>query len=169
MRLVGARTGLHLSPFTFYLLTSHFSRNLVDPSNQLLADKLHRQIEARTYLPGDQSPSVHRAELKIPGFSLEIVLPLFRLLENKGVVEARVREWILRSRTEAALVVAAPTKTQTIFRAKDVAVSALRHQTVTFGTSKHVVPLGLSLLRFQYYLPGTEHKPSAASAAPLPS
>src|ERR1700757_1005792 len=116
----------------------------MDPSYQLLADKLHRQIEARTYLPGDRLPSV-RELAKDHGFSLETVLHAFRLLENKGLVEARVRSGFYVREPRLRLV-AAPTKTQTIFRAKDVAISTLRHQTVTLGTSKQVVPLGLSLL-----------------------
>ena len=132
------------------------------PSYQLLADKLHRQIDARTYLPGDRLPSV-RELAKDHGFSLETVLHAFRLLENKGVVEARVRSGFYVREPRLRLV-AAPTKTQTIFRAKDVAVSSLRHQTVTFGTSKHVVPLGLSLLGSEV-LPARKLAQTAASAA----
>src|SRR5260221_56803 len=134
----------------------------MDPSYQLLADKLHRQIEARTYLPGDRLPSV-RELAKDHGFSLETVLHAFRLLENKGIVEARVRSGFYVREPKLRLV-AAPTKTQTIFRAKDVAVSALRHQTVTFGTSKQVVPLGLSLLG-SGVLPARKLAQTAASAA----
>jgi DNA-binding transcriptional MocR family regulator len=134
----------------------------MDPSYQLLADKLHRQIDARTYLPGDRLPSV-RELAKDHGFSLETVLHAFRLLENKGIVEARVRSGFYVREPKLRLV-AAPTKTQTIFRAKDVAVSALRHQTVTFGTSKQVVPLGLSLLGSEV-LPARKLAQTAASAA----
>jgi DNA-binding transcriptional MocR family regulator len=61
-------------------------------------------------------------------------------------------------------LVAAPTKTQTIFRAKDVAISTLRHQTVTLGTSKQVIPLGLSLLGSEV-LPVRKLAQTAASAA----
>ena len=134
----------------------------MDPSYQVLADKLHRQIDARTYLPGDRLPSV-RELAKDHGFSLETVLHAFRLLENKGVVEARVRSGFYVREPRLRLV-AAPNKTQTIFRAKDVAVSSLRHQTVTFGTSKHVIPLGLSLLGSEM-LPARKLAQTAASAA----
>jgi len=134
----------------------------MDHGYQLLADNLHRQIDARTYLPGDRLPSV-RELAKDHGFSLETVLHAFRLLENKGLVEARVRSGFYVREPKLRLV-AAPSKTQTIFRAKDVALSALRHQTVTFGTSKHVVPLGLSLLSSDV-LPARKLAQTAASAA----
>jgi DNA-binding transcriptional MocR family regulator len=70
----------------------------MDPSYQLLADKLHRQIEARTYLPGDRLPSV-RELAKDHGFSLEhgsACLPASGKQRNS---RSQGQERILRART----------------------------------------------------------------------
>ena len=116
----------------------------MDYSYHLLAEKLRKQIDAKTYLPGDRLPSV-RDLATGHGYSLETVLHALRILENNGLVEPRLRSGFY-VRQPKLQQVAPPSKSQTVFRAKDVDLSSLRHQTVAFGTSKNVVPLGLSLL-----------------------
>ncbi|MBV9272726.1 MAG: PLP-dependent aminotransferase family protein [Verrucomicrobia bacterium] len=116
----------------------------MDHSYQQLANNLQKQINARTYLPGDRLPSV-RELAKDHGLSLETVLHALRILENNGLVDAKVRSGFY-VREPKLQSVATPNKTATVFRAKDVTLSLLRHQAVTFGTSKNIVPLGLSLL-----------------------
>jgi DNA-binding transcriptional MocR family regulator len=116
----------------------------VDHAYQILAENLRKQIDARTYRPGDRLPSVRELATG-HGFSMETVLHALRLLENNGLVEARVRSGFY-VREPKLRSVAPPSKTETVFHAEGVALSALRNQTVAFGTSRNVVPLGLSLL-----------------------
>lgn len=116
----------------------------MDYSYHLLAENLRKQIDAKTYLPGDRLPSV-RDLATGHGYSLETVLHALRILENNGLVEPRLRSgfYVRQPKLQQA---APPSKSQTVFRAKDVDLSSLRQQTVAFGTSKNIVPLSLGLL-----------------------
>jgi DNA-binding transcriptional MocR family regulator len=116
----------------------------VDHAYQMLAENLRKQIDSKTYRPGDRLPSVRELAMG-HGFSMETVLHALRVLENNGLVEARIRSGFY-VREPRLRCVAPPSKTVTVFRPKDVALRALRQQTVAFGTSKNVVPLGLGLL-----------------------
>jgi DNA-binding transcriptional MocR family regulator len=116
----------------------------VDHAYQTLAENLRKQIDTKTYRPGDRLPSVRELATGY-GFSMETVLHALRVLENNGLVEARVRSGFY-VREPRLTRVAPPSRTATVFRAKDVDLRALRNQTIAFGTSTNVVPLGLGLL-----------------------
>jgi DNA-binding transcriptional MocR family regulator len=116
----------------------------VDHAYQTLAENLRKQIDTKTYRPGDRLPSVRELATG-HGFSMETVLHALRVLENNGFVEARVRSGFYVRESKLSSF-APPSKTATVFRAKNVALRALRHQIIAFGTSTNVVPLGLGLL-----------------------
>jgi DNA-binding transcriptional MocR family regulator len=108
-----------------------------------LAELLSAQIAANTYLPGDQLPSVRELVLR-HGYSIETVLRAFRLLEDRGLVEPRPRTgFFVRQKELRALP--PPSIQSTIFHATNVDLSALRHQTILFGTATDLVPLSLTL------------------------
>jgi DNA-binding transcriptional MocR family regulator len=108
-----------------------------------LAELLSTQIAANTYLPGDRLPSVRELALR-HSYSIETVLRAFRLLEDRGLVEPRPRSgFFVRQKDLRALP--APSTRSTVFHATNVELSALRHQTILFGTATDLVPLSLSL------------------------
>jgi DNA-binding transcriptional MocR family regulator len=108
-----------------------------------LAELLSTQIAANTYLPGDRLPSVRELALR-HSHSAETVLRAFRLLEDRGLVEPRPRSgFFVRQKDLRALP--APSTPSTIFQATNVELSALRHQTILFGTATDFIPLSLTL------------------------
>jgi DNA-binding transcriptional MocR family regulator len=108
-----------------------------------LAELLSTQITANTYLPGDRLPSVRELALR-HSHSIETVLRAFRLLEDRGLVEPRPRSgFFVRQKDLRALP--APSTQSTVFHATNVELSALRHQTILFGTATDFIPLSLTL------------------------
>jgi DNA-binding transcriptional MocR family regulator len=108
-----------------------------------LADLLDTQIAANTYLPGDRLPSVRELAIR-HSHSVETVLRAFRLLEDRGLVEPRPRSgFFVRQKNLRSLP--APSAQSTVFQATNVDLSALRHQTILFGTATDFVPLSLTL------------------------
>ena len=108
-----------------------------------LAELLSTQIAANTYLPGDRLPSVRELALR-HSHSMETVLRAFRLLEDRGLIEPRPRSgFFVRHRDLRNLP--APSSHTTVFKATNVDISALRHQTILFGTASDLVPLSLTL------------------------
>jgi DNA-binding transcriptional MocR family regulator len=108
-----------------------------------LAELLSTQIAANTYLPGDRLPSVRALALR-HSYSAETVLRAFRLLEDRGLVEPRPRSgFFVRQKDLRALP--PPSSQPTVFQATNVELSALRHQTILFGTATDFVPLSLTL------------------------
>jgi DNA-binding transcriptional MocR family regulator len=108
-----------------------------------LADLLGTQIAANTYLPGDRLPSVRELAI-LHSHSIETVLRAFRLLEDRGLVEPRPRSgFFVREKDLRSLP--APSTPSTIFQATNVDLSALRHQTILFGTATDFIPLSLTL------------------------
>jgi DNA-binding transcriptional MocR family regulator len=108
-----------------------------------LAELLSTQIAAHTYLPGDRLPSVRELALR-HRYSMETVLRAFRLLEDRGLVEPRPRSgFFVRHKDIRSLP--APSTPATVLHATNVDLSALRHQTILFGTATDFVPLSLTL------------------------
>jgi DNA-binding transcriptional MocR family regulator len=108
-----------------------------------LAELLSTQIASNTYLPGDRLPSVRELALR-HRYSMETVLRAFRLLEDLGLVEPRPRSgFFVRHKNVRALPT--PSTPSTVFHATNVDLSALRHQTILFGTAADFVPLSLTL------------------------
>jgi DNA-binding transcriptional MocR family regulator len=108
-----------------------------------LADLLDSQIAANTYQPGDRLPSVRELAIR-HSHSVETVLRAFRLLEDRGLVEPRPRSgFFVREKNLRSLP--APSAQSTVFQATNVDLSALRHQTILFGTATDLVPLSLTL------------------------
>jgi DNA-binding transcriptional MocR family regulator len=108
-----------------------------------LADLLSTQITTNTYLPGDRLPSVRELALR-HRYSMETVLRAFRLLEDRGLIEPRPRSgFFVRQKDIRALP--APSTQSTVFHATNVDLSALRHQTILFGTATDFVPFSLTL------------------------
>ena len=106
-----------------------------------LAELLSSQIAASTYLPGDRLPSVRELALR-HRYSMETVLRAFRLLEDRGLVEPRPRSGFFVRQKD---IRSAPSTQSTVFHATNVELSALRHQTILFGTATDFVPLSLTL------------------------
>src|SRR6201987_2356406 len=100
-----------------------------------LAELLSSQIAASTYLPGDRLPSVRELALH-HRYSMETVLRAFRLLEDRGLVEPRPRSGFFVRQKD---IRSAPSIPSTIFHATNVDLSALRHQTILFGTATDFV------------------------------
>jgi len=96
-----------------------------------LAELLSSQIAASTYLPGDRLPSVRELALR-HRYSMETVLRAFRLLEDRGLVEPRPRSGFFVRHKD---IRSAPSTQSTVFHATNVELSALRHQTILFGTA----------------------------------
>jgi DNA-binding transcriptional MocR family regulator len=108
-----------------------------------LAELLSTQIAGNTYSPGDRLPSVRELAQR-HSHSIETVLRAFRLLEDRGLVEPRPRSgFFVRHKDFRALP--APSTQSTVFQATNVELSALRHQTILFGTAADFIPLSLTL------------------------
>jgi DNA-binding transcriptional MocR family regulator len=108
-----------------------------------LAELLSNQIATNTYCPGDRLPSVRELALH-HRYSMETVLRAFRVLEDRGLVEPRPRSGFF-VRQKDVRTLPAPSTQSTVFHATNVELSALRHQTILFGTASDFVPLSLTL------------------------
>ena len=111
------------------------------PHYLALANALEIQVRANVFRPGDRLPSV-RSLCRDHRLSLETVLHSLRVLEDRGLVEARPRSGFyikLRHRLPEPL-------TQPLrLEASPVEVSKLRYQAFSIGGSKDVIPLSVAV------------------------
>jgi DNA-binding transcriptional MocR family regulator len=111
------------------------------PHYLALANALEIQVRANVFRPGDRLPSV-RSLCRDHRLSLETVLHSLRVLEDRGLVEARPRSGFyikLRHRLPEPL-------TQPLrLEASPVEVSKLRYQAFSIGRSKEVIPLSVAV------------------------
>ena len=111
------------------------------PAYLALANSLETQVQANVFRPGDRLPSV-RSLCGDHRLSMETVLHTFRVLEDRGLVEARPRSgFYIRFRTHLPEPQAQPLRLE----ASPVEVSKLRYQAFSIGNSKGVVPLSTAV------------------------
>src|SRR6202048_3480490 len=107
------------------------------PAYLTLADSLQRQVQADVFRPGDRLPSV-RSLCVDHRLSMETVLHTFRVLEDRGLVEARPRSgFYIKFRNLLPEPLAQPLRLESL----PVEVSKLRYQAFSIGNSKDVIPL----------------------------
>jgi DNA-binding transcriptional MocR family regulator len=111
------------------------------PAYLALANSLETQVQANVFRPGDRLPSV-RSLCVDHRLSMETVLHTFRVLENRGLVEARPRSgFYLKFRTHLPEPQPQPLRLE----ASPVEVSKLRYQAFSIGNSKGVIPLSTAV------------------------
>jgi len=111
------------------------------PAYLALANALQTQIETNLFRVGDRLPSV-RSLCDDHRLSLETVLHSLRVLENRGLVEARPRSgFYVRFRN----LVPGPSPQPLQLEKSTVEVSKLRYQAFSLGNSKAVIPLGVAI------------------------
>ncbi|MBV9390846.1 MAG: PLP-dependent aminotransferase family protein, partial [Verrucomicrobia bacterium] len=126
---------------------------VAEPIYISLAKSLEYQIETKVFLPGDRLPSV-RSLCANRRLSVETVLHSFRILENRGYIEARPRSgFYIKWRRQLP----EPSLKRRKLQSSEINVSRLRFQAFSLGSSKEVVPLGLAV-------PGPEILPAAKLA-----
>jgi DNA-binding transcriptional MocR family regulator len=105
-----------------------------------LADRLERQIRARVFQPGDRLPSV-RQLCDSFRLSVETVLHGLRVLEDRGLVEARPRSGHY---AKCPISVPEPNHRPLRMEATAVQLSRLRHEMYLAGTTPGVIPLSIA-------------------------
>ncbi|HSZ80038.1 MAG TPA: aminotransferase class I/II-fold pyridoxal phosphate-dependent enzyme, partial [Chthoniobacterales bacterium] len=111
------------------------------PAYLALANSLEVQIRANVFLPGDRLPSV-RTLCGDHRLSMETVLHTFRVLEDRGLLEARPRSgFYIKFRNQSPEPLPQPLRLE----ASPVEVSKLRYQAFSLGNAKDVVPLGTAV------------------------
>src|SRR5580693_3428059 len=111
------------------------------PAYLTLADSLQGQVQANVFRPGDRLPSVRSLCLD-HRLSMETVLHTFRVLEDRGLVEARPRSgFYIKFRNQSPEPLPRPLRLE----ASAVEVSKLRYQAFSMGNAKGVVPLGTAV------------------------
>ena len=111
------------------------------PAYLALANALQTQIETNLFRVGDRLPSV-RSLCNDHRLSLETVLHTLRVLEDRGLVEARPRSgFYIRFRNRLPEPSAQPLRLEE----STVEVSKLRYQAFSLGNSKGVIPLGVAI------------------------
>jgi DNA-binding transcriptional MocR family regulator len=111
------------------------------PRYLTLADSLEVQVRANVFRPGDRLPSV-RSLCEDHRLSMETVLHTFRVLEDRGLVEARPRSgFYIKFRNQLPEPLAHPL----LLEASPVEVSKLRYQAFSIGNSKDVIPLSTAV------------------------
>src|SRR5580704_8598944 len=107
------------------------------PAYLALANSLETQVQANVFRPGDRLPSV-RSLCGDHRLSMETVLHTFRVLENRGLVEARPRSgFYIKFRNQLP----EPLPQALRLEASPVEVSKLRYQAFSIGNAKGVIPL----------------------------
>ncbi|MBV8377725.1 MAG: PLP-dependent aminotransferase family protein [Verrucomicrobia bacterium] len=107
------------------------------PAYLALANSLENQVQANVFRPGDRLPSV-RSLCGDHRLSMETVLHTLRVLEDRGIVEARPRSgFYIKWRRQLPEPLPPPLRLES----SPVAVSKLRHQAFSIGRSKGIVPL----------------------------
>ena len=111
------------------------------PAYLTLADSLQGQVQANVFRPGDRLPSVRSLCLD-HRLSMETVLHTFRVLEDRGLVEARPRSgFYIKFRNQSPEPLPQPLR----LAASAVEVSKLRYQAFSIGNSKGIVPLSTAV------------------------
>jgi DNA-binding transcriptional MocR family regulator len=111
------------------------------PAYLTLADSLQGQVQANVFRPGDRLPSVRSLCLD-HRLSMETVLHTFRVLEDRGLVEARPRSgFYIKFRNQSPEPLPRPLRLE----ASAVEVSKLRYQAFSIGNSKGIVPLSTAV------------------------
>ena len=111
------------------------------PAYLALANSIETQIQANVFSPGDRLPSV-RSICGDHRLSMETVLHTFRVLEDRGIVEARPRSgFYIKSRNQLP----EPLTQALRLKASPVEVSKLRYQAFSLGSSKNVIPLSVAV------------------------
>jgi DNA-binding transcriptional MocR family regulator len=111
------------------------------PAYLALANSLETQVQANVFRPGDRLPSI-RSLCGDHRLSMETVLHTLRVLEDRGIVEARPRSgFYIRFRNLLPEPLAQPLRLE----ASPVEVSKLRYQAFSIGNSKDVVPLSTAV------------------------
>jgi DNA-binding transcriptional MocR family regulator len=111
------------------------------PAYLTLADSLQGQVQANVFRPGDRLPSV-RSLCVDHRLSMETVLHTFRVLEDRGLVEARPRSgFYIKFRNQSPEPLPQPLRLE----ASAVEVSKLRYQAFSIGNSKGIVPLSTAV------------------------
>src|SRR3984893_79573 len=111
------------------------------PAYLALANSLETQVLANVCRPGDRLPSV-RTLCGDHRLSMETVLHTLRVLENRGLVEARPRSgFYIKFRNQYPEPLAQPLRLE----ASPVEVSKLRYQAFSVGNSKGVIPLSTAV------------------------
>jgi DNA-binding transcriptional MocR family regulator len=107
------------------------------PAYLTLANSLEGQVQANVFRPGDRLPSV-RSLCGDHRLSMETVLHTFRVLEDRGIVEARPRSgFYIKFRNQLP----EPLPQALRLEASPVEVSKLRYQAFSIGNAKGVIPL----------------------------
>src|ERR1700736_1066046 len=109
------------------------------PAYLALANSLETQVLANVFRPGDRLPSV-RTLCGDHRLSMETVLHTLRVLEDRGLVEARPRSgFYIKFRNQLPEPLPQPLR----LKASPVEVSKLRYQAFSLGSSKNVIPLSV--------------------------
>jgi DNA-binding transcriptional MocR family regulator len=111
------------------------------PAYLALANSLEIQVRSNVFRPGDRLPSV-RSLCGDHRLSMETVLHTLRVLEDRGVVEARPRSgFYIKFRNQFP----EPLPQLLRLESSPVEVSKLRYQSFSIGRSKGVVPLSIAI------------------------
>ena len=110
------------------------------PAYLALANSLEIQVQANVFRPGDRLPSV-RSLCAVHRLSMETVLHTLRVLEDRGIVEARPRSgFYIKLKRQFPEPLPPPLRLES----SPVEVSKLRHQAFSIGRSKGVIPLSIA-------------------------
>jgi len=110
------------------------------PAYLALANALETQIRTDVFRVGDRLPSV-RSLCNDCRLSVETVLHTLRVLEDRGLIQARPRSgFYVRFRNQLP----EPSPRPLRLEESTIEVSELRYQAFSMGNSKEVVPLGLA-------------------------
>ena len=117
------------------------TRSPSSPAYLALANSLETQVQANVFRPGDRLPSVRSLCLD-HRLSTETVLHTFRVLEDRGLIEARPRSgFYLKFKNQLPEPRPQPLRLE----ASPVEVSKLRYQAFSIGNSKGIVPLSTAV------------------------
>jgi DNA-binding transcriptional MocR family regulator len=106
-----------------------------------LANSLETQVQANVFRPGDRLPSV-RSLCGDHRLSMETVLHTLRVLEDRGIIEARPRSgFYIKFRNQLPEPQPQPLRLES----SPVEVSKLRYQAFSVGNSKDVIPLSTAV------------------------
>jgi DNA-binding transcriptional MocR family regulator len=112
-----------------------------NPAYLALANSLENQVLADVFRPGDRLPSV-RSLCGDHRLSMETVLHTLRVLEDRGLVEARPRSgFYIKFRSQLP----EPSPQPLRLESSPVEVSKLRYQAFSVGNSKDVIPLSTAV------------------------
>jgi len=111
------------------------------PAYLALANFLETQVLANVFRPGDRLPSV-RNPVRDHRLSMETVLHTLRVLEDRGLVEAKPRSGFY---IKSEICYRSPWRSLSGLESSPVEVSKLRYQAFSIGNSKDVIPLSTAV------------------------